>query len=162
MTTAPLCANCGDTGRNPGSMHLDCTHCDEAKISARIGAAMKEAQQRIAALTAEKEVAEQRAFDLAEQLDIKTVAANSLINEAMAMGNAQAALSDELPPLSRPVSDELPPLSYPAAWQGAMPRTVSRHGQETVPNVRAFSVAKIAIAVALFVVLALLIYRSWS
>lgn len=37
MSAAPKCANCGDSGRNPGSEYLDCTRCDAATQHAELG-----------------------------------------------------------------------------------------------------------------------------
>jgi hypothetical protein len=74
-------------------------------------------------------------------------------------------ISDELPPLSRPVSpgsDELPPLTRPAVWPGSAPVQVTRRAPEPVPNLREGSLVKIAIVALVVIVLALLVYRDWS
>jgi serine/threonine protein kinase len=73
----------------------------------------------------------------------------------------------DMPPLSdgRPASDEMPPLSRPVVWRPDPPAPVRvrpspRPQSEKVPNLRDWSIVKLAIGVALVVVIALLLYRG--
>jgi eukaryotic-like serine/threonine-protein kinase len=78
----------------------------------------------------------------------------------------RAGRTGDMPPLSdgRPASDEMPPLSRPVVWYPDPPAAVPvRPGQaqsDKVPDLRDWSFVKLAIAVVLVSVIALLIYRG--